>query len=808
MRRKHFPSVIVAGMLLNLCTESSQAQSVNADAETAVPQPPAATALEEVVVTARRTQENLQEVPLSITALSADDLQRESINSAQDLMGKVASLVIGPNNAMRNSESPNIRGQGATFGSNPGVVMYWAEVPLPLDSFTNNQGGPGMLFDVQNLQVLKGPQGTLFGRNTTGGAFIVEPARPQDNFSARVQAEAGNYNDRAYEAVVNVPLVSDRLLLRLGGQTVARDGYTTDVVTGKDYDDRHYWTSRLGLTLRAGDNIENTLLAYYTERDENGTGNVLDGMNPAGIAGFLAGYLNQQLDPSLPPNQQVGCVSIYNPSTGSTNCGLDVVDEQAARDIRHVQLSADPFDELETGAAVDIFSWQISDTLTLRNVLSQSTYKRRFSWDQDGSRAALNDVRASDAYSSDTRTTTEELQLQGTLKDQGLSYVAGLYYEKRDPQSLQENPTIAMFFPIKQTYAIENRSRAIYAQGSYDLGALDASLQRWSLTAGIRRTVDEVDGVSYFDAGVFQLNKDEYTRQYATTWLLSASYQFDTAMAYGKIARGYKAGGFTGLAANPDNFFYDPEYVINYELGIKSDTELAELPLRLNAAIFLSEYDDMQRVTAESYQDPENPQAVSFGAATFNAGESEIKGFEMDFVLLATERLRLMGTYSYTDAEFKEFLVPRSSLTPQRDCSGRDIEDGAIGDYSCMPFTDIPEQQYSVSVAYELPVAFSIGIIETSLTYSWVDDRYTAPLSVPSAEPGAWLDDYGVWNAGVSWRDIFESRFDLQLFCTNLTDEEYRLSNSNSWNELAFKNSIWSEPRMYGARLSYRWGDE
>ena len=79
---------------------------------------------------------------------------------------------------------------------------------------------------------------------------------------------------------------------------------------------------------------------------------------------------------------------------------------------------------------------------------------------------------------------------------------------------------------------------------------------------------------------------------------------------------------------------------------------------------------------------------------------------------------------------------------------------------------------------------------------------------MPSAEPGAWLDDYGVWNASIGWREIFESRFDLQLFCTNLTDEEYRLSNSNSWNELAFKNSIWSEPRMYGARLSYRWGDQ
>jgi iron complex outermembrane receptor protein len=808
MYRKHISSFLTAGLSVLVFSPTGHAQSPKEPVATGTDPAGGDYAIEEIVVTARRTQENIQEVPLSITALSSDDLSRESISTAQDLMGKVGSMTIGANGAMRNSEAANIRGQGATFGANPGVAMYWAEVPLPLDSFSNNQGGPGMFFDLENMQVLKGPQGTLFGRNTTGGALILEPAKPKDAFSARIQGEAGNYNDRGYEFVVNTPIYSDRLLLRVGGQKMERDGYTKDVVTGKDYDNRDYWTGRLGLTLRVGEDIENTLMSYRTVRDENGTGNVIDDLDPAGVSAFMNGY-NRALfpyDPNLPANGQAPC-NFFNSNTGSTNCGLDIVAAQRQRDNRHVALSGDPFDKLETGAFIDILSWKISDSLTLRNIASRAYYERKFAWDQDGSSAALNDLKAMDTFSSNTVTTTEELQAQGSLPDQGLSYVVGAYYEKRRPKEMQETTTVALFFPVTQRIATTSHSRALYAQGSYDLGVLSSSMQGWTLTAGARRTLDEVDGPTFFDAIVFQLNEDASYRQYATTWLASASYQFDNAMIYAKVARGYKAGGTTGLAANPANYYYDPEYVNNYELGAKSDFELGTMPVRLNGAIFQSDYTDMQRITAESYTDPVS-NTGAFGATVFNAGKAVIRGFEMDFVMLVTDRLRFMGNYSYTDGEFREFEVPRSSLRPQSDCNGDGLSGGAIGDYSCMPFTDIPEQQYSLTLAYELPLDVSIGTVETSLTYSWLDERYTAPITVPESEPGAWLEDFGIVNASISWRDVFETRLDLQLFGTNLTDEEYRVSNSNAWNELAFRNTIWSEPRMYGLRATYRWGDE
>src|SRR3546814_3362806 len=120
----------------------------------------------------------------------------------------------------------------------------FAEVPMPADAVTNNQGGPGKFFDLGNLQVLKGSQGTLFGRNTTGGALVLEPNMPRPEFSASMRAGTSNYNGQSYEAVINQPLIDDTLLMRVGAQYMSRDGFTKDVVSGTDYDNKNYWTGR------------------------------------------------------------------------------------------------------------------------------------------------------------------------------------------------------------------------------------------------------------------------------------------------------------------------------------------------------------------------------------------------------------------------------------------------------------------------------------------------------------------------------------------------------------------------------------
>ena len=193
-------------------------------------------ALNDIVVTARRTEERAQRVPVAITAFTQDTLREHSISNGTDLQNFTPSLsVLG--HVSRNNETYAIRGMGGTggagTGSGPGVVAYFAEVPT-------TASGPGVFFDLNSLQVLKGPQGTLFGRNTTGGAVLLEPVRPRtDRVEGYAALTLGNLERRSGEAAINVPIVSDVLAVRIAGRFDRRDGYVHDVITGRDYLNRN-----------------------------------------------------------------------------------------------------------------------------------------------------------------------------------------------------------------------------------------------------------------------------------------------------------------------------------------------------------------------------------------------------------------------------------------------------------------------------------------------------------------------------------------------------------------------------------------
>jgi iron complex outermembrane receptor protein len=184
----------------------------------------------------------------------------------------------------------SLRGQTASLGAGAGVVAYFAEVPLvngqsAIGTFQGGTG-PGQFYDLENVQVLNGPQGTLFGRNTTGGAILFTPQKPTNAFEGYGQVTVGSYNWHEFEGAINVPIISDKVLLRLAGDVSMRDGYTTDVgpgaVHGKDYSNRNYWGFRATLVLRPTDDFENVTIFNSLYRDENGPGVVLGGINPNG----------------------------------------------------------------------------------------------------------------------------------------------------------------------------------------------------------------------------------------------------------------------------------------------------------------------------------------------------------------------------------------------------------------------------------------------------------------------------------------------------------------------------------------------
>jgi iron complex outermembrane recepter protein len=782
--------------------------------------------IEEIVVTARRAEENLQDVPVAISAMSADDLRREQINSAQDLQGRIPSLVVNSNSQMRNTETPTIRGQGATFGSGPGVVIYMGEVPLPSDPVANYQGGPGKFFDLSNVQILKGSQGTLFGRNTTGGALLLEPRKPQEGWSGALRGGTvaldgqGNLNGRNYEAVLNVPLVSETLLARVGGQVYQRDGFTRDVVTGKDYDSKDYWMARVGLLWRPADSVENYLLAYHSDSHDNGTAVVFEEINREGLNRAIPGAIGlgnlTQIIPGIDLAQvaNLGCLAL-NVFGPSTNCGQDIADEQAARGIRSVQLSGDPNDILKTGAVVDKLRIAVSDTVSLVNIASYSTMKHSYRWDLDGSRAAINEfINPDDVYEADVRTFTEELQFQGSALDGGLSYIVGGYFE--DTKALGEIVAKSLIFvDVNQQYEQKKRSLAGFVQGTYDLGTAFAPLSGLSVTLGARHTRDETSGtasIRQLALGLLPLVDKSFEAKVASaewTWTAGLDYKFGSDFSgnllYGKVSRGYKTGGIAPISVVPERYTYAPEFVLNYEVGQKSDFEIFRMPVRLNTAIYYTDYTDLQKAGIDAYVPPNSVNPVpELGQSIFNVGSAWVSGLELDVTIQPWQGAALIGTYGYTRAEYKDFKLDYTGASPQLDCTGEEIQSGGVVDFTCSPFQTTPEHQFSVSARSMLPISQTMGYLEASATYTWTARQYSASPP-PDAEPGAWLPSFGLLNASLTWSRVFGSRLSLQLFGTNLENKVWRISNSNQWNLTYFKASMWSEPRIVGLNLSYDW---
>ncbi len=798
---------------------ASNAQVIPVAPQAAQAASPEMPGLETVIVTARRTAENIQDVPVAISAMSNADLKREQINTPQDLQGRVPSLVIAPNGQMRNTESPAIRGQGAQFGTSPGVVIYYDEVPFPSDPIANNQGGPGKFFDLANVQILKGSQGTLFGRNTTGGALLLEPFRPDEHLSASLKAAGTTYdgiNGVSYEGAVNVPLFDKTLLLRVGDQYYERGGFTQDVATGVDYDNKHYWTSRLGLIWRPTDLIDNYLQGYYTNSNDNGTGTVIQNINRTGLnqaipAAIGLGVLSHIAGLDLTQTANLGCelLDLYG---DSTNCGQDVLDQQQARGPRKVQLSAHPDDLLRTGGAIDKINVRVAEELTLRNIASYSSFRHHYRWDNDGSRLTDNDFNnGDDVDESDLHTYTEELQLQGKAFDGWPSFVVGGYYEYTKSGGTI-TATELFIEDVLQQYSESKRSYAPFAQATYDFGGLYDALSGLSLTLGGRYTSDSTSGSARLlesALGLYDtvnLTHPAAVKDSAPTYTVGLDYKFGANLVYGKLSRGYKAGGISVIAVSPDHYTFKPEYVTNYELGQKSDFEIGTMPARINTAVYYTSYTDLQKEGTDSYAPPDSVNLLpELGEATFNVGKAWVAGFEFEGTIEPLRGLTLVSTYGYTVAAYTQFTLLYGGATEQLDCTGQQKYSGSTLQLSCVPYQGAPRDQFSVSGRYLLPLDPSIGDVEGSATYTWTDHTYSGNTTLPQDEPGAMLPSYGLLNASLSWSKIWGSDFDLRFFGTNLTNRLYRIENSNDWHLTYFQSSIFSEPRFIGLQLGFHW---
>jgi iron complex outermembrane receptor protein len=733
--------------------------------------------LEEVVVTARRREERLQTVPIAITALSAQALQEKGIETLSDLQRFAPSLEVREQS--RDEQNFFLRGQGqnGTAGAYPGVVSYFSEVPYIVT-------GAGNLIDMESVQVLRGPQGTLFGRNTTGGAVLFEPKKPGNALESYVSATFGDYDRQGVEAAVNIPIIQDKLLVRVAGSHEVRDGFTTNITTGQDQDNRDYWSGRAYVVFRPFDGVENDLIYSSLYTHTNGVGIIFDAFNPNNIPGkpvtsFVPTFGLAAANAALALQQQIG-----PRQTASQVPGLG---------------------KTYHWGVIDRTTIDITDDLTFKNIVSIQDMRNLVRYGFTGTALKALALITKQDWSTSWEEYTEEAQFQGKALGGNLSWTAGAYLEYLHPdgqsQTLQQvSPAISLITgasPVNSNGPSNQsaRSQAVYAQGTYDLGDYVEGLK---FTAGYRYTWDyrSISTFAYIPLAnggrvCTQLGGNVAGRCYlnlgapfsAPSWTLSLDYQLTPDMlVYVTGRHGYKSGGFNGLAPSLGLVKYGSERTTDVEIGIKSDWEVAGMKIRANADLFHDALANSQRST--SVQTP-LPGGGSVTQTIVANGDATVEGFEFDGMLIPFDGLELSATYSYDYANYDRFVIP------------------TVGSLAGLPYPATPRNKISLTGRYHLPLDPALGDISFVASASHQTHEQFATDNSPFGDRAG----YTLLDLRLDWKDVMRTTFDASFFVTNVTDKVYTLGITDLYNTSGTSSEVLGEPRMFGVQLKYRFGE-
>lgn len=723
-----------------------------------------ASAVDDVVVTARRREERLQEVPIAVTALSEEVLEEKGVRDANDLGQVAPGLSVQNTTANRNNITYSIRGQGQAFGQNsPGVVPYFAEVPSFGDA----------IFDLEGIQVLKGPQGTLFGRNTTGGAILFAPKAPSEDFNGYLLGRVGNYNRRDVEFGVGGPVLGDRLTFRVAGQVLRRDGYTDNVTTGDQMDDEHREAWRASITARPFDGFENTLLYQDVNVDEAGSGLLLAVITPT----FSNEPIYAQLQTALAAQNSRGPRSI------ATNYEPDFI-------------------KLDSQGWINTTSWVLNDHLTLKNIYSSRRFTGGQSYDLDGSPVTV--LHVTNPTGPKSKSTTEEFQAQFNVWN--IDGVIGYFTEDTntpliygfDTRQFVRIPGLLPNGGVIQAVNIaqsSSGSHAVYGQADWKV------TDQLTLTAGVRKTTDERSSgpsetfVLFSPLQPYPTGLDAgagaklFASFDATTWNLAVNYQFNRDLnAYATVRKGFKSGGFNGTAIDPADQFFQPEEVTDYEAGVKGLSELGGWQVRYAVDVFYDDYTNIQRFV--------NLATVPASTVTRNAAAGSIAGVDLDVTVAPTDWFSASLQYTYLDAKYDSYT------------------DALLGDLSNSRFPNTPEHQLSFTPRVEIPLPEGMGDLSALASVYYQSSIATDPANVPNGNPlvalssmGTNLDGYTRIDLRADWRNINGTGVSAAAYVRNATDEDYITGTNNQLtSQFGVATYLYGQPRFFGVELRYDFG--
>ncbi len=733
-------------------------------------------AIEEITVTARRREESLQDVPVSISAFDAATIDQLTIRNVGDVAAFTPNMARSSGPTGHNDGFYFIRGVGNVDlnpATDPGVATYIDGV------YMGRITGASMdTLNIERIEVLRGPQGTLFGRNTIGGAVNIVTRSPTGEYGLDGRVTVGEDGRFDFGAGVDIPLGENAGAV-LSFLHQERDGFGTNVYTGETFGDIDNDALFGRVAWEASDTFHASLSFDYSQQGGTSTHTILNNFNPSAVS---------PLGVPLPP---------------------DLGDDRSS-DLSLNFSSIDPVHDGEVKGANLTLDWELGAT-TLKSITAYRELEQFDTNDFDSSGYVFYDH----SFTTEQDQFSQELQLLGDNLDDRLHWVLGAFYYDEDAFhnnriAMGGNNGVPPWIP-DVPYATRGVQRAIYNNQAFDIAidskALFAHLvwdfaEDFSAVLGLRYTDEEkTQSYRFFidnSANVFNfaglppiaylptLNPDnpfltipttysedwtETTPKIGLDWRVS-----DTTLLYVSYAEGFRSGGFNGRPTpNQQGQFsavqpYDPEYNDTYEFGWKMQT--ADNRIRLNGAVFYSEYQDIQLLVL----------GESGFFETANAAEAELQGFEVELLAAPVDDLLLNAGLGYLDTDY-------TKLDPGT------IASGILPD-NVLP--NSPEFTFNAGIQYRFGLAGGSGLVLRG-DYVWQDDVYFNATNLP----GEFQDSYGLLNLRAAWVSA-DDLWEVAAYGLNVSDEEYFTNGQDVTGPLGVSFAGLGAPREVGLQVIYR----
>lgn len=751
---------------------------------------------DDIIVTAQRRNESLARTPVSVAVLTPEIIAKLNITTEADLQFAAPGLTVRVG-ATSNEITFAIRGQSVDqfSGTRPGVLPYFNDVQISAN--TGGGGATTSFYDLQSIQVLKGPQGTLFGRNATGGAVLFTTSKPTAEFGGYVSARLGNYSTEQFEGAINVPLAGETLMSRVAGFYADQDGFQNNRFNNTRLGTLERYGLRGSLTYQ-GDTIRNELVVDYYHASGTNATSVLYAIDP-GIGFVPTPFLySPNADLVLGPGAWAAYLAA-NPNPTIPAGGLvDYLEIQQANGPFNTAVNGTNFFTADNIMVTNATIFELGDSTELKNIAGYARLEGSVAGDSDGSPFGIAGAdpdpnRGQPGGFTRTEIFSNELQVLGKAAESQLDYVAGLFFSKENSYTRRESTFLDLFGGPITTNEFEgtNTTLAAFGQGTYDLNAADGEYG-FAITAGLRFTSEKVhqevlpDDVAFPTPG--QIASGEYANPQSRTfqnlsWTIGLQNQLDAqTLLYAKSRRSYRNGGFNGNqaprvgGAETQGNSFETETVTDIEFGAKHQGMLGTIPTRLNLALYHTWIENSQRNAFAFIAG--NPSSL-----VVNVPRSTVYGVELDGQFNLTDWLNVGGNLNYTKAKFTD---------------GEANVNGTVTEFATVP--DTPEWSGGLYADVSAPISQNLRASLRGDMYAQSSVWY---ISTGNLNPTAQLPGYSVVNfrAGISDDD---AGWSISANLKNAFDEVYYVGGIAIGQLLGYNTAVPGAPRTISVEARFR----